>query len=394
MFLHPGFCMWAEDVASHFPKLSKPQAFGLALWSFGMTFAQSCSLSAVADSLAALFGLSFGTMRERLRDMYREKEAKSGKNRAQIDVKECWAPWLTWILKGWSSKQLAVAIDATTLGERFTVLVISVLYRGCAVPVAWKVLHATEKHPWKPEWNALLKSFKGVVPPDWVVIVLADRGLYAKWMFSAITDLGWHPLLRINKQGEFRRQGWYHWTPLVELVPSVGHAFAGQGTLFRSKDAQLECVLLGRWDAGYEDAWLIVTDLPENSASACWYGLRAWIEQGFKRIKRGGWQWQYTRMEDPERADRLWLAIALATWWLLSVGGEAEASLPVETLPQVPGSVRRLKRGWRMVGIFRRGRNLIMAALFNHQPISFGCGIPEEWPKIIETNELRENLPL
>jgi hypothetical protein len=25
---------------------------------------------------------------------------------------------------------------------------------------------------------------------------------------------------------------------------------------------------------------------------ACWYGLRAWIEQGFKITKRAGWQWQ------------------------------------------------------------------------------------------------------
>ena len=45
---------------------------------------------------------------------------------------------------------------ATSLGDRFVVLAISVVYRGCAVPVAWKVLKAEEKHAWKPEWQALL----------------------------------------------------------------------------------------------------------------------------------------------------------------------------------------------------------------------------------------------
>lgn len=377
---HPGFYTWAETVANHFPQLSKAQAFGLALWSFGMTIAKSCSLSAVADSLAALFGQSFNTVRERLRDMYREADAKSGDKRSQFNMDICWAPWLAWVLKGWSSKQVAIAIDATTLGQRFVVLAISVLYRGCAVPVAWKILSATEKHPWKPEWLALLKHFKSTIPPDWVVIVLADRGLYAKWLFLAITGLGWHPLLRINQQGTFRRQGWYHWTPLTELVPLVGQSFAGQGTIFQSKEAQLECVLLGRWDDGYKEAWLVLTDLPPHSANVCWYGLRAWIEQGFKRIKSGGWQWQYTRMENSDRAERLWLAIALATWWLLSVGGEAEVSLLVETLPQVPSSVRRQQHGWRLVGIFRHGWNLIMAALLNHQPVPFSHGIPEPWP--------------
>jgi hypothetical protein len=85
-------------------------------------------------------------------------------------------------------------------------------------------------------------------------------------------------------------------------------------------------------------------------------------------------------MEDPARAERVWLALALATWWLLSVGGEAEASLPVETMSQVPGSVRRQRQGWRLVGIFRHGWNLIMAALINHQPIPLSHGVPEPWP--------------
>ena len=41
--------------------------------------------------------------------------------------------------------QLALALDATTWGARFVVLVISVRYRGCAIPVAGAVLPATAK---------------------------------------------------------------------------------------------------------------------------------------------------------------------------------------------------------------------------------------------------------
>jgi hypothetical protein len=133
MFRHPGFYTWADTVAKHFPQLSKPQAFGLALWSFGMTIAKSCSLSTVADSLASLFSQSYNTIRERLRDTYREADAKSGDKRAQLDLNECWAPWLSWVLNDWQSKQVAIAIDATTLGEQFLVLAISALYRACGL---------------------------------------------------------------------------------------------------------------------------------------------------------------------------------------------------------------------------------------------------------------------
>jgi len=59
-------------------------------------------------------------------------------------------------------QQLAIALGATSLGDRFVVLSISIVYRACAVPVAWKVLKAQEKHAWKPEWQALLKRFQGL----------------------------------------------------------------------------------------------------------------------------------------------------------------------------------------------------------------------------------------
>ena len=312
MSRHPQLYHWTRAVSSHFPHLSQPLAAGLALWSFGMIIARSCSLTAVAGLLAPLLTQPFNTIRERLRDLYREAPAKAGTHRAQLELSDCWAPWLTWVLDGWQGRQLALALDATTVGQRFVVLVISVLYRGCAVPVAWKVLRATSKHPWQPEWVALLEHFHQVVPSGWTVIVLADRELYAKWLFQAIVGLGWHPLLRINQQGQFRPQGWYH-CPFTTLVPRVGRRWAGPGIAFTGKDTQLACTLLGWWDAGHQAAWLVLPDLPPHAAQACWYGLRAWIEQGFKRLKRGGWQWQYTRMDDPTRAERLWLAIALAT---------------------------------------------------------------------------------
>jgi len=64
----------------------------LALWSPGMIVVGACSLSAVADWWSCRFGQPYHTVRERLRDVYREKEAKAGKRRRQLDVELCWAP--------------------------------------------------------------------------------------------------------------------------------------------------------------------------------------------------------------------------------------------------------------------------------------------------------------
>jgi hypothetical protein len=162
----------------------------------------------------------------------------------------------------------------------------------------------------------------------------------------------------------------------------VGRRWPGRGTAFAGKTTRLECTWLACWSEGHQDPGLLLTDLPPEAADACGYGLRAWIEQGFKKIKGGGWQWHHTRMTDPARAERLWLALALATGWLLAVGGEAEAHLPVATFPSVPGSPWQQGRRWRLGGIFRHGWSLIVAALFNHQPLPIGHGCPEPWPAL------------
>src|SRR4029434_8340153 len=179
----------------------------------------------------------------------------------------------------------------------------------------------------------VLRQERRALPRSWTVIVLADRGLYARWLFRRITRLGWHPFLRINTGGTFRPHGHVRRVPRRTLVRERGTAWQGTGIAFTGRHRQLHCTLLACWEAGYKDPWLILTDLPPEASTACWYGLRAWIEQGFKITKRAGWQWQRTHMTKPDRAARLWLAVAVATLWLLSVGGEAEETIPVSTVP-------------------------------------------------------------
>ncbi|NEO77380.1 MAG: hypothetical protein F6J99_14485 [Moorea sp. SIO4G3] len=53
---------------------------------------------------------------------------------------------------------------------------------------------------------------------------------------------------------------------------------------------------------------------------------------------RGGWQWHQTKMTDPQRAERHWLAIAIATLWVVSVGGESDADLCSNDSEQLPAT--------------------------------------------------------
>src|SRR6266446_5603808 len=143
---------WRLTIMQYLPHLSKPQARVLALWSVGMVLARSCALSAVSEFLAQGLERKPNTVRQQLREFCYEAKAKRGGPRREVQVESCFAPLLAWVLRWWEGKQLALAVDATTLGQRFVVLVVSVVYRGCAIPVAWTVIPAAAQQAWRGEW--------------------------------------------------------------------------------------------------------------------------------------------------------------------------------------------------------------------------------------------------
>jgi hypothetical protein len=378
---------WRTTIMQHLPQLSKPQATVLALWSLGMVLARSCALTAVRAIVAAVEGRQENTRRQRLREWDDEAPAKQGTQRQALQVETCLAPLLGGIVRWWQGTQRAVALDATTLGTCCVVLAISVVYRGCAIPVAWVILPANQQHPWRGEWLRLLRRLGRGVPRHWTVIVLADRGLYAPWLFRRIVKLGWHPFLRINTGGTFRPAGTRCFRPLRTFVPQPGTRWQGRGTAFAGQPRRLDCPLLACWEAGEKDPWLSLTDLAPEASDAGWYGLRAWSEQGLKLTKRAGWQWHRTRMTDPARAARLWLAVAVATLWVVSIGGAVDATIPEGTLPDVTGlcpAYRRPRRAtqWRLVSVFRRGWLMLMGALLRHDPLPEGHFLPAPWPAL------------
>ena len=382
---------WNATVSRYLPHLSRPQAGVLALWSLGMVLAHSCGLSQVSVVLAMILGQPETTLRQRLREWYYPAHDKAGKHRRQLVVESCFAPLLGWVLAWWpdESRELALALDATTLGQRFTVLCISVLVRGCAIPVAWKVLAYNQKGSWQPYWQALLAHLDGVIPADWTVLVLADRGLYAPWLYRQIVAQGWHPFLRVNVGAKACLWGSDRWEWISHWLPATGEQWAGRVTCLPDKKNRLECTLLLCREAGYEEAWVVVTDLPPKQVHGAWYRLRAWIEGGFKDYKRGQWGWHHTKMLDPQRAERLWLALAVATLWVVGVGCQAEVSRPAPQLEQLPprhvarqtaGSGSKGPRG-RDLSCVTRGRFCLIAAVWLAEAWPEAALWPEAWPQ-------------
>jgi hypothetical protein len=381
-------------VSTAFSHLSKPQVWGLVLWSAGIALSGTAGIAQISALLAMVLNQQEQSVFQRLREWYLDAKEKSGKKRRELDVSSCFAPLLRWIVHLWANgnREMVLVLDTTTLRERWTILSISVVVRSCAIPVAWKVLGGHEKGSWRPHWEGLLTQLDGCIPADWQVLVLADRGLYARWLFQAIVACGWHPFLRINLGVKARAVGEETFDWISQWVRMPGTSWKGPVECFASKASRLNCTLLMHWEVGYEHPWAVLTDLAPQTAEVCWYSMRTWVETGYKDFKRGLWGWHHSKMQEASRVERLWLAMAVAQVWTLSVGIQAEEELrqkPLgEGLPAHHVACRRRKRladqpAPRRLSCVVRGRLGLVAALFNALVLPCGRLLPEAWPQTI-----------
>lgn len=71
------------------------------------------------------------------------------------------------------------------------------------------------------------------------MLVLADRGLDARWMWDAVVAQGWHPFLRINLgvKASLADQNDFDW--LTRWVPTPGTPWAGVVDCFAATSSRL-----------------------------------------------------------------------------------------------------------------------------------------------------------
>ena len=360
------FYDWSRRVQALFPALRPHHRRALAEYSFGLVLARCCGLTSVVAHLAGFLALSAHALRQRLRELYRPAAAQRGAARSEFDYALCFGPLARWAAAAHPERRLVLALDPTCLTDRFRVLCAAVLYKGCGLPVAWAVQAADQRGSWNDIWRDLLGRLRDALGDGWTVLVLTDRGLESRELFAAITALGWHPLMRVKAHGQFRPDGWHKGHPMGRFAAAAGRRGSGAGLAYPG-GGRLGCTLLACWEPGHAEPWLVLTDLPPGSANPAWYAWRMWVEQGFRAVKSGQWQWQRTRMADPQRAARLWAVLALATVWAVAVGGEGEPA----AVPEVA----------RPLGALRAGLLRLLLALLRGEPLPWGRLEPQRWPE-------------
>ena len=367
-----------HTLSQQFPTLRPAQQHGLALWVSGTILAQSACQTAVLATLLPLG--SYTALRQTVREWLYTGPDKAAPCQTAVQVQHCFAPLLRWVLQGWQGRESALAVDATLHRNQVAALVVSVLYRGSAIPVAWHILPANRPGAWMSPILRLLRLLHPAMPPHMTVLVLADRGVWSPRLWKRIRDLGWHPVLRVRQETTFAPAGARR-QRADQFVPGPGHAWVGRGVAFKHRGVQRAGTLVVVWTTDQAQPWIVLTDLAPHKVGVLWYGLRMWVEVGFRALKRLGWQWQRTRRTDPERVARYWLVVAVATLWVLAYGTRVEDAAqcgvpPAHLRTPAPHRARRP----RTVSIFRLGLTWLRQSLGSGRVWRRLWLNPEPWP--------------
>jgi hypothetical protein len=143
------------------------------------------------------------------------------------------------------------------------------------------------------------------------------------------------------------------------------------------KGNPITCTLVLQWTSEYDQPCVLVSNQPAAQVQHNVYGVRYWIECGFKDIKRGFFHWEQTKMTCPRRAERLWLVISIALLWVTAVG-VAASDLPCWQ------SLQQARPQRRILSAPLLGWIDLIISLLKGQPLSYGYLNPCPWLPIPE----------
>jgi hypothetical protein len=221
-------------------------------------------------------------------------------------------------------RRVMLILDETPggVGGRLRCMKLGVAYRKRVVTVAFECYPPHRPPVPMPQllWRLLHRAARSL-PPDCEVTLLADRGLAWPLVLDCCVGLGWHYVLRLQRDTRVRfEDGTLR--PAWELARRRGSRWMGQAQVFK-KAGWRQANVVATWERGCRGRWLLVTDLPATFMRCRNYCKRCWCEQSHRDEKSHGFNWQHSRVRDPAHAERLVLVMALATLLCLSLGTAA-----------------------------------------------------------------------
>jgi len=268
-------------------------------------------------------------------------------------------PYADVLLRHLALQTVVLVMDGSGVGRGCTALMIHVVYKGRALPLAWRVRQAPKGHFPEELHIALVDLISGLLPAGAQVVLLGDGEFDGTRLQQTLQQAGWSyacrtatstvaiwagETFRLDALGSCLKPG-----RLIELKE-----------VHYTREAYGPIMVLCCWAKGYQEPLYLVSNMATAEEACRLYEKRFRIETFFSDQKSRGFHIHKSHISDVQRLSRLLIAACLAYIWIVYLGS-------VCARDGLIGIIHRMKRC--DLSLFQLGMRLLEYFLNEELPI-------------------------
>lgn len=226
-------------------------------------------------------------------------------------------PFIRSVLTHLDLEEMVLAIDGSLVGRGCICLLISLIYKGRALPLVFKVVKGKKGHLPEDTHVALVHQLRALIPePVGRVIFLGDGEFDGTTLQQTLTDFGWKYVSRTSSNITiFVDDEPFQIDMLAAMLPK-GHCKGLKNCRFTRKQYG-PVTVVAWWGSEHNEPIFLVTNFLSASKACDYYAMRFTIETFFSDQKSRGFNIDKSHLSCPRRLTRLMAASCLAYLWII-----------------------------------------------------------------------------
>ena len=225
-------------------------------------------------------------------------------------------PYADVLLTHLALQTLVLVMDGSVVGRGCVALMVHVVYKGRALPLAWLVRQGKKGHFPEALHITLLEQVQRRIPAGAQVVLLGDGEFDGTRLQQTLQQAGWSYACRTATSTVAT------WAGETFRLDALG-ACLKPGRLIELKEvhdtreAYGPIMVLCCWAKGYHEPLYLVSNMATAEEACRLYEKRFRIETFFSDQKSRGFHIHTSHISDPQRLSRLFIAACLAYIWVV-----------------------------------------------------------------------------
>jgi DDE family transposase len=232
-------------------------------------------------------------------------------------------PYAEVLLHHLALQTVVLVMDGSSVGRGCTALMLHVVYKGRALPLAWRVRQAPKGHFPEDLHIAVVALMREVIPAGAKVVFLGDGEFDGTALQATLNEAGWSYACRTAQSTVATWEGETFRLDTLGACSKPGTLIALQEVKF-TRDAYGPVMVLSCWAKGYHEPQYLVSNMATAEEACRLYEKRFRIETFFSDQKSRGFHIHKSHMSDVQRLSRLLIAACLAYIWIVYLGSVCE----------------------------------------------------------------------